>query len=405
MSLTDAKIRALRPKAKKYSMSDSGGLSLTVLPTGKKVWRISYRVDGKQKQDTLGEFPIISLDEAREALIQQKRKLAAGVVEQAKPLGHLAPAKDVDPEDLPASGDLGPLWPDVCSMWMTKRATEGLADKTKLKHKRFLERTYPSLGEKHPHHITGQEILAVCRAEEAQGKYENANRMKTTCSMVLRFALANGWCDRDVTADLRGALTASRDKHHAAITDPKAVGGLIRSINAYGGSFISKAALLLTAQTWLRSSELRLAEWSEIDWDEETWVIPAERMKMKKKHIVPLSKQSVEVLRMLNGLTARKGNLIFMSTHKQGRPISNMTMNNALQGMGYTTDMHVPHGFRTTASTNLNELGWNSDWIERQLAHVESNKVRGAYNAAKYLDDRRTMMQFYSDWLDERAAA
>ncbi|MFV0443902.1 MAG: tyrosine-type recombinase/integrase, partial [Planctomycetaceae bacterium] len=380
------------------------GLSLTVHPSGKKVWRLSYRVDGKQTQDTIGEFPSIGLDEAREVRIQQKRKLSAGVVEPArKAFANLAPSAPV--VDLPESGDLGPLWPDLCNLWLEKKTQEGRADKTLVKLRRFLGLTYHHMPDKYAHTISPRDVLTACQEEQDQGRNENATRIRATCGEVLRFALAHGWCDRDVTADLKGALIAPKSKSYAAITDPQQVGQLMRDIGSYSGQFVCRAALLLTARTWLRSSELRLARWDEIDWDNQMWIVPGERMKMKRKHLVPLSSQAMEVLRMLNGLTARKGALIFHSSHRSGRPISNMTMNNALKSMGYDSDRHVPHGFRSTASTNLNELGWNSDWIERQLAHVEGNKVRRAYNAAEYIVNRREMMQFYSDWLDERAAA
>lgn len=397
MPLTESAIKALKPQDARYSKADGGGLKITVQPTGTKTWMLAYRYDGKQRLMKIGTYPNVRLTDAREVRERVKKNIALGL----SPEG----VNPAEPEQQPSEDET--VWNDLLDRWLAKKRREGIADKTYVKLSRFADITRPTLGQKRPAEITTRDFLDVCRQEEAKGLYENSVRVKSLCSKVSAFGIAEGVMAIDATANLSDALVSPKNKSYAAVTFPADVGKLLLAIDGYTGRFVSQAALQLSALTWLRSKELRLGEWSEIDWDNALWVLPeAGRMKAvggreARKHIVPLSRQAISILRKLQSLNERKGPYIFASSHRQNRPISNMTMNNALKSMGYDSETHVPHGFRKTASTNLNEQGWNSDWIEAQLAHVEESKVRRAYNAAEYIDHRRRMMQHYADWLDE----
>ena len=219
------------------------------------------------------------------------------------------------------------------------------------------------------------------------------------CGQVFRYAVASGYADRYISADLRGAIPPTKEKHHASVTDPKDVAALLRTIEAYAGSFVTMCALRLAPMTFVRPGELRHAEWSEIDLDKAEWRIPAEKMKMREQHIVPLSRQAVAILRELHPLTGA-GKYVFPSVRTSARPMSENTVNAALRRLGYAKDEMTGHGFRSMASTLLNEMGWNRDAIERQLAHAERNSIRAAYNFAEFLPERRRMMQAWADHLD-----
>ena len=292
-------------------------------------------------------------------------------------------------------------WNAMLEDWLKMKRHEGLAFKTMTKLERFADLTRPYLGDKQVQAITPQDILETCREQERKGCYENSIRVLSLCRHVVRRSIILGVADRDVTASVRDALATPRSKRYAAITDKKEVGRLMKAIDGLTGRYVTKAGLQLTALTFLRSKELREARWSEVRFEDALWTIPMERMKSDRDHHVPLADQSVVILKTLHSLTAHKGQFIFASSHRGGRPISGATMNNALKDLGYTSERHVPHGFRTPASTNLNELNWNSDWIEKQLAHEERNSTRRAYNRSEYLPDRRRTMQAYADWLDE----
>ncbi len=395
MNLTEAGIRQLEPKQKRYAVADGGGLRIEVLSNGQKQWRLSYRFNGKQRQKTLGPYPLIKLAAARQMRDETKVMVCKGI----DPDGHNDPAA--------ASTDDASLWRNLCEDLLEKMRMEGRHQRTIVSTRRHLEKTYPKLGDRQADSIQPADLLEVCKEEEANRHFETARRVRAAASRVCRYAIPRGLMQRDIGADLRGALITPKVQGFPAVTDPEAFGGLLRAVWSYPGHFITVCGLKLTAMTWLRSQELRLAQWDEIDWDNALWTVPEERMKMKRKHFVPLSTQALEVLRNLHGLTGHKGVWLFPQTGKTNRPMSENTLLNAMNALGYK-GKHVPHGFRKTASTNLNEQGWNTDWIERQLAHVESNAVRRAYNAAEYLDQRREMMQHYSDWMDsvrEKAAA
>lgn len=267
-----------------------------------------------------------------------------------------------------------------------------------------LERdVFPWLGGRPIAEITAPELLTVLRRIESRGAIEVAHRVKQVCGQVMRYAVATGRAQRDPTADLRGALPPSVENHHGALTTPTDVAALMRAIDAYKGSFIVRCALRFTAWTFARPGEVRKAEWAEFDLDGAIWRIPAARMKMGREHLVPLSRQAVELLREIQPLTG-SARYVFPSARSAARPMSENAIVAALRYMGYERGEMTAHGFRTTASTLLNEMGWPSDEIERQLAHAEQDEVRGAYNRAEYLTERRKMMQAWADYLDSLAA-
>jgi integrase len=287
----------------------------------------------------------------------------------------------------------------VALEWLAK---QNLAAATIEKAKwTFEQLLFPELGERPIRHITAPELLAALRKLESRGKIETAHRTKQRASQIFRYAIATGRAEHDPAADLRGALTPLEVEHRAAITDPKRVGELLRAIDEYAGQPSTHYALKLAPYVFLRPGELRAAEWSEFSLDSEPpeWRIPDVRMKMREAHIVPLSQQAVDVLREIQPLTS-SGRFVFPSLRTTTRPISEGTLNAALRRLGFSKEEMTGHGFRTTASTLLNEQGWHPDLIELQLAHAERNKIRAAYNRAQRLPERRKMMQAWADYLD-----
>nr|WP_298727308.1 tyrosine-type recombinase/integrase [uncultured Steroidobacter sp.] len=258
---------------------------------------------------------------------------------------------------------------------------------------------YPRLGSRPISKITAPELLGALRLIEARGTHETAHRTRQRVGQVFRYAIATGRAERDISVDLRGALAPIVTTHHAAITDPIAIDHLLRAIDGYCGQPVTHAALRLAPLVFLRPGELRHAEWSEINFDAAEWRIPGARMKMREAHIVPLPQQAVQILRDLLPLTG-VSRYVFPSLRSRERPMSENTINAALRRLGYGQEEMTGHGFRSMASTCLNEQGWNSDLIELQLAHAERNKVRAAYNRSTRLQDRRKMMQAWADHLD-----
>ncbi|WP_299691685.1 site-specific integrase [Hydrocarboniphaga sp.] len=263
-----------------------------------------------------------------------------------------------------------------------------------------LERdVFPWIGKRPISAITAPEVLIVLRRIESRGALDTAHRAKQDCGAVFRYAIHDGRAERDPTADLRGALPPARGGHFATITEPKAIGELLRAIHGYSGTFATCCALKLAPLVFVRPGELRNAEWSEVDLEKAEWRIPSDKMKAGEPHIVPLSEQAVAVLADLQPLTG-DDRYLFPSERTRTRPMSENTILAALRRLGYSTDQMSGHGFRAMASTLLNEQGWNRDAIERQLAHAERNRVRASYNYAEHLPERRKMMQAWADYLD-----
>ena len=387
MKLNATRVKNTKPEPKPYKLFDGGGLFLLVQPTGSKLWRMKYRFGGKEKLLSLGAYPDLSLADARDAREANRKLLAKGV----------DPALEKSKARLRAAGretfeSVAREWHERTKpKWTPKHAARLLS---------ALKRDiFPHLGSRPVDEIEPPEVLAVVRRVESRGAGEAAHRLLADCSRVFRYALASGKAKRNPAADLKGALAPVVVTHHASVTDPKEVGALLRAIDGYTGHHVTLCALKLAPLVFVRPGELRQAEWSEIDLEGAEWRIPAERMKAREPHIVPMSRQAVAVLRELYPLTGPQG-YVFPSIRSKARPMSENTVNAALRRLGYGTDEMTGHGFRSMASTLLNEQGWNRDAIERQLAHAERNQVRAAYNYAEHLPERRKMMQAWADYLD-----
>jgi integrase len=376
--LSDTKALNAKPDAKPYKLADAQGLYLFVRPTGSKQWRFDYSYNTKRKTLTIGTYPYTSLKDARRSLEEAKTALE----------------KNIDPALKPLSA----TFRDVAEEWLRKLEREGDDPKTMEKKRWLLTYAYPYLATRPVKEITAPELLRVLRKLEDRGMYESCKRLRSNFSRIFRYAIATARAERDPAADLKGALTAPQAKHHAALTQPNDIRNLLDAINTYQGSQTTAFALQFLALTFVRPGELRSAEWTELHDDE--WRIPAHKMKMKDPHIVPLSRQALDILaanRELNG----GSKYIFPSPHSTLRPMSENTLNTALRRLGFTKEEMTSHGFRTLASTRLNEMNWHPDAIEAQLAHRQKNQVRAAYNQAQYLDIRRPMMQAWADYLDE----
>lgn len=389
MPLTALSVQQAKPKDKPYKLTDERGLYLLVQPTGSKLWRFNYRFGGKQKTLAIGAFPDVPLATARKRLQQAREQLAEGVDpgEQRKQAARAREALHTDSFEA------------VAREWLTKHSptwSPGHADKIQ----RRLERdVFPWIGSRPVGEIRAPELLATLRRIESRGALETAHRAHQNCGQVFRYAVATGRAERDPSGDLRGALPPVRQTHHASITEPQPVGELLRALHSYRGSFVTACALKLAPLLFVRPGELRQAEWTEINLDAAEWRIPASKMKARELHIVPLSLQALAILRELQPLTGA-GRYVFPGARSDKRPMSENAVLAALRRMGYTGDQMTGHGFRSMASTLLNEQGWHRDAIERQLAHAERNKVRAAYNYAEFLPERRKMMQAWADYLD-----
>lgn len=385
MALTEIEIRAAKAVDKPVKLFDGGGLFLLVNPNGSRWWRFKYRYDGKERGISLGVYPDVSLKRARTGRDEARRLLVDGIDPSSR--------RQADKHARSVTFKV------MADEWLEQRA-KTVAEITLAKARWMLsEFIFPEVGSRPIHKITAAELLATLRPVEARGKHETAHRTKQYVGQVFRFAVATGRAERDITADLRGALTPVTSKNHAAVIDPAAIGALLRSIDGYAGQPVTHAALKLAPLVFVRPGELRQAEWSEINLDAAEWRIPAQKMKMREPHIVPLSRQAVEILRELRPLTG-SGPYVFPSIRTSQRPMSENTINGALRRLGYSNDEMTGHGFRAMASTCLNEQGWHPDVIELQLAHAERNKVRAAYNRATRLAERRKMMQAWADYLD-----
>lgn len=385
--LTETQIRNAKPGEKTRKIFDGSGLYLEVSPNGSRWWRLKYRIDGVEKRVSLGVYPEITLKRARERCLEARRLIAEGIDPSAQRKAAKAAVQDTFEA-------LAREYFDV------KR--NGMAEKTFVKRQqRFEKFAFPKLGSRPIAKITAPEFLAMLKAVEARGNNETAHRLRSESGQVFRYAIATGRAERDVTADLRGALAPVRVTHHAAIIEPEKIGELLRAIDNYRGHPVTEAALKLAPLLFVRPGELRLAEWADIRLDgaDPEYRIPAARMKMREQHVVPLSRQAVAILRGLHGYSGDT-KYVFPSVRTFTRPISDNTINGSLRRLGYSSEQMTGHGFRTIASTCLNELGYPPDIIELQLAHAERNDVRAAYNRASRLSERRRMMQEWADYLD-----
>jgi len=393
MALTDTFTRNTKhsgaPASDKHS--DGGGMYLHITKAG-KYWRMNYRFAGKQKTLALGVYPAVSLAKARKERDKARELLAQGTDPST--------AKREDQQAVAAAA--ANTFETVAREWLAKTEPERAAI-THLKVSTWLEKdAFPFIGNMPISTIKPRDVLdRVVRKVEVRGAIDTAHRLKQLCGQVFRYAVATGSAERDVTQDLKGALTATSTKHFAAITEPKLAGDLMRSIAAYTGHPTTLAALKLSPLVFVRPGELRTAEWAEIDLEAAEWRIPGSKMKMRIDHLVPLSAQAVEILRSVQPITGH-GQYVFPSLRTGERPMSENTINAALRGMGYAKEVHSAHGFRAMARTIMDEvLGERVDLIEHQLAHTVKDANGRAYNRTAHLPARRVMMQTWADYLDK----
>jgi len=391
-NLTDTQARNAKPKEKPYKLTDGGGLYLFVSPAGGKLWRMKYYFDRSEKLLSLGPYPALSIAEARKRLTEAREQIANGIDPGVHKKAVRAAERAINENSYEV----------IAREWITKHYTIWAASHETKIIARQENDIFPHIGGRPVNKITAPELLAVLRMIEQRGALDTAHRALQDCSRIFRYAIATGRAERDPAADLRGALSPAKEGHFATITEPKAIGDLLRAIDAYGGSggsVIVAAALRLAPYVFVRPGELRRAEWKEFDFEKMEWRIPAEKMKMRQTHIVPLSRQVLEILHDLKPHTGH-GVYLFPSLRTDTRPISDVALLAALRRLGFAKEEMTIHGFRSMASTLLNEQGYNRDWIERQLAHGERNNVRAAYNYAEYMPERRRMMQQWADYLD-----
>ena len=380
-------MRAVKATEKAQKLFDGNGLFLFVSPTDTKSWRLKYRFQGKEKLLTLGTYPQTSLKEARERAADARKQLDGGIdpgevkkeeQQAADPITLEQVAREWYEKQLPA--------------W-SKRHSEDVME-------RLEKNIFPFLGDRPIAEVNAPDLLTVLRRIEARGAIETAHRVRGICSLFFRYAVATSRAERDPAADLKGAITNRIPKPRAAITTPDEVGALMRAIDGFAGTYTVKCALQMCALTFCRPGEVRTAEWTEFDFKENLWRIPGNKMKMRMDHLVPLSRQALDILEELRQLTG-SGKYLFPSIRTIERPISDMTLIAGLRRMGFEKDEMSAHGFRAMASTLLNEQGYSADVIEKQLAHSPINKIRGIYNRAEYLPERRKMMQAWADYLVE----
>ena len=390
MPLNDTLIRGLKAEARARKYFDGGGLFLFIPTNGSKLWRMAYRFEGKSKLLSFGDYPTVSLKDARERREAAKKLLAQGIDPSEQ-------KREDRKARLNAQRD---SFQNIAREWHETRLAEFSEKHRGTVMYRLETYIFPGIGTKHIAKLDTQDILAIVKPLEQKGCYETSRRLLQIINQVFRYAIVTGRAKHNIAADLRGALRPRKVTHRAALVEPIKVGQLLRDIDAYEGYFPLTCALKLAPLVFTRPTELRAAQWKEFDLDDKEWRIPAERMKMRRQHIVPLSTQAVSILEDLYYVTG-DGTYLFPSIRTATRPISDATMLNALRRMGYQKQEMSVHGFRSIASTLLNELSYNRDWIERQLAHGEANDVRAAYNYAEYLPERRRMMQEWADYLDK----
>lgn len=395
MPLSDTQIRNIKPRERPYKLADFDGLHLLVNPSGSRLWRLKYRFDAKEKLLSLGAYPAVGLADARRRKDEARAALAdgrdPGVEKQEK--------KRADAERR------GITFASQASAFIDKARREGKAAATMSKTEWLLGMACAEFGSVPISDITAPMILACLRKVEAKGNYETAKRLRAKIGGVFRYAVANGVAESDPTYALRDALIRPTVTPRAAITDPVALGGLLRAIDAFHGQLTTRLGLQLMALLVQRPGELRHAMWDEFDLAAKVWTIPEARMKMRRPHRVPLPDQAVTLIRELQALNSQSAYL-FPSLRTLQRPMSENTLNAALRRIGYSGDEMTAHGFRATFSTLANESGfWNPDAIERQLAHIEANAVRRAYARGEYWDERVSMMDWWAGYLEGQRAS
>ena len=391
MPLSDAKIRNAKPKTKPYKLTDGEGMFVLVHPNGGKYWRIKYRFGGRERILAIGVYPDVDIADARERRTQARKALAAGndpgeIKKEAKRVAILKGENSFE---------------TIAREWYEQHKHEWVTNYAQKMITRLETHIFPKLGSRPVADIKAPELLSVLRVVEKSGSLDLTRRLKQTCGQIFMYAIATGRAERNPVPDLHGALKTPVQKNRAYLKADE-LPEFLKKLEAFDGNPETKLALKFLLLTFVRTTELRAAVWSEFDFDASEWRIPAERMKMRDPHIVPLSRQTVSLLRALQKHTGNREHL-FPNQHKPATFMSENTMLYALYRMGYHSKA-TGHGFRSTSSTILNENGFPPDVIERQLAHMERDKVRAAYNHAQYLPERRKMMQWWADYLEKAAA-
>lgn len=396
MALSDTAIRAAKSRDKDYKVADEKGLYLLVTAGGSKLWRVKFRYLGKEKKLSLGAYPDVSLKDARRLRDEARASLASGS----------DPALERKKAKLSAHLSVATSFAEVAREFINvKMAGDGKAPATLLKAKWFLDQLAPAIGAMPINDVDTQMLLAALKRLEAKGHHETAKKCRSFASRVFRYGVATGRCTSDPASLLQGALITPKARHYAAILEAGKLGQLLRAVEAYDGEPTTRAALRVAPHVFVRPGELRHAEWAEFDLEQAIWNIPASKMKARRPHAVPLSRQVQALLRDLHRLTGH-GKYVFPSAYGGSRPMSENTLNASFRRMGFSKDEVTAHGLRATASTLLNECGlWSPDAIERSLAHGESNATRGAYHRGLHWAERVRMAQWWSDYLDEVRAS
>ncbi|MDA9579592.1 integrase arm-type DNA-binding domain-containing protein [Luminiphilus sp.] len=391
--LTTTSIAKAAPKSKKYKKYDRDGLYLEVSPAGGRFFRYDFRLGGKRKTLTIGRFPETNLADARDKLLDARKLVRLGEDPCA--------LKKARKTALNASS--ANSFKHVANDWFQHKMIDKSESYRERTHRILNKDLFPELGHLPIDKITPAEMLRVLRRIEER-TIDIAHRAKQTAGQVFRYAIVSGKAKSDPTRDLQDALKSRRVKHHAAITDPGEFGRFLNAIDGYQGTQVVKTALQLSALVFQRSGEIRLMEWSEINWDARRWELPAQKMKMKREHIVPLSDQAISLLVTLRPLTG-DGKYVFPSARGRSRPLSDNGLRTAIRTLGYDNETMTPHGFRATARTILDEvLGYSVDLIEHQLAHAVRDATGRAYNRTTHVLKRKDMMQHWADYLDELRA-
>lgn len=391
--LTELKLKSIKTSGKIERFYDDRGLYLELSRAGGKLWRWKYRFDGKEKRLSLGAWPDVSLKEAREKRDRARLTLQGGVDPGVGNRRKAAPLSE------------GPTFESVAREWTTGRIEVWSQRHTETVIDRLVANVYPEIGHIAIASVEPTDVLRLVKKIENRGAGEVAKRVLGICSQIFRYAVASQLVPSDPCRDLAGALAPRLKRNFAALTTPHEAGELMRRIDDYEGTMVVRTALIFSALTFCRPGTIRHAEWSEIDYERHQWVIPAAKMKLAKEmklrkepHIVPLARQAVDILSKINHFTGR-GRYIFPNPRNKNLPMSENAINVAIRRMGYSKEQMTAHGFRSMASTLLNEAGYRHDVIEAQLAHTSADKIRAIYNRAQYMDERRQLMQAWADLL------
>lgn len=387
MKLTATEIKAARPKEKAYKLSDGGGMYLEVFPNGTKSWRLKYRIGGKEKRVVFGVYPTVTLAEARTKRDEAKRVLAAGG----------DPGQEKQAEKLAKVMAVANSFERLALEWHEHKRPNWSAGYASDILEYLKKDIFPFLGPRAITDIKPAEMLAVLRKMEQRGVLDKLKKTRQACRQIFTYAVITGRAENNPVVDLASALKAPKQKHFPHLLTDQ-IPGFLRALNDYSGSIVTRNATRLLMLTGLRTIELRASEWADIDFDKGVWNIPAERMKMRRPHIVPITRQVKELLEEVHQLTGR-GKYIFPGRNDAGKSMSEAGINQVIKRIGYDGKA-TGHGFRHTMSTILHEQNYNTAWIETQLAHVDKNSIRGTYNHAQYLDGRREMLQWYADYME-----